>query len=148
MADMTPFLRKPIVPTVTAAFLALSCFPARAAMQAATSVDPDVAAAAGTSAVASGSFMWDLIAVVVPLLLVIAGLFAVLFFARRRYKLTGRDAALSIVQVLPVGPRERVVVLKTRADRVFAIGVGAQSLNLLAELDAADIAVDTGKPEI
>ncbi|QOW22853.1 FliO/MopB family protein [Novilysobacter avium] len=147
MADMTLFPRHPIA-TATASLLALGCFPARAAMQAATSVDPDLAAAAGTPAAASGSFMWDLIAVVVPLLLVIAGLFAILFFARRRYKLTGRDAALSIVQVLPVGPRERVVVLKTRADRVFAIGVGAQSLNLIAELDAADIAVDAGDPGI
>ncbi len=148
MADMIHFLRNQIAPTFTAAWLAMSWFPAGAATQTATSVDSNPAAATGTPAVASGSFIWDLIAVVVPLLLVIAGLFAVLFFARRRYKLTGRDAALSIVQVLPVGPRERVVVVRTRADRVFAIGVGAQSLNLIAELDAADVAVDAGKPEI
>lgn len=144
MADLTHFLRHPMVPTVTAAWLALSWLPARAAMQA--TVDTDLAAATGTPVVASGSFLWDLVAVVVPLLLVIAGLVAVLFFARRRYRLTGRDAALSIVQILPVGPRERVVVLRTRADRVFAIGVGAQSLNLIAELDAADVAVDSTKP--
>ncbi|QOW20342.1 flagellar biosynthetic protein FliO [Lysobacter ciconiae] len=146
MADTTHATRNPIASTVIAAWLALSCFTARAGMQDPTVAEADLAAAAGAPVVASGSLVWDLVAVVVPLLLVIAGLVAVLFFARRRYRLTGRDAALSIVQVLPVGPRERVVVLRTRADRVFAIGVGAQSLTLIAELDAADVAVDAVKP--
>lgn len=141
MADMIHFLRNSIALPVATAWLALSCLPVHAATQAATVADTDPVAAVAP-AIAPGSFIWDLVAVVVPLLLVIAGLFAVLFYARRRYKLTGREAALSIVQVLPVGPRDRVVVLRTRADRVFAIGVGAHSLNLIAELDAADVAVD------
>lgn len=146
MAEPSRILRTSIASLIAAAWVALACLSAPVAAQ--TSPDAAVgnAATAAPPAAASGSFLWDLVAVVVPLLLVIAGLFAVLYFARRRYKLTGRDAALSIVQVLPVGPRERVVVLRTRADRVFAIGVGPQSLNLIAELDTADIAVDPGPP--
>lgn len=115
----------------------LLAWPAHTLAGAATALPGTAEPAAAT---ASGSFLWDLLAVVVPLLLIIAGLFAVLYYARRRYKLTGRHAPLAIVQVLPVGPRERLVVVRTRADRVFAIGVGPQSLNLIAELDPADIA--------
>ena len=146
MADPTRFLRTFIPSLAAAMWVALACLFAPIAAQTTADTAAGNAAATAPPAAVSGSFLWDLVAVVVPLLLVIAGLFAVLYFARRRYKLTGRDAALSIVQVLPVGPRERVVVLRTRADRVFAIGVGPQSLNLIAELDAADIAVDPAPP--
>ena len=140
MADL---MRAPRL-SVSAIFWSASVFPAglpamAAAQDAGTTAS---AASAAPQAAASGSFLWDLVAVLVPLLLVIAALLAVLYFARRRYKLTGRDAALSIVQVLPVGPRDRVVVLRTRADRVFAIGVGPQSLNLIAELTTADIGMN------
>lgn len=85
------------------------------------------------------SFVGELLAIVLPLAVVIAGLVAVLHFARRRYRLTGRDASLSIVQVLPVGPRERIVLVRTRAGRVFAVGVSAQSLNLITRLEPDDI---------
>ncbi len=84
----------------------------------------------------------DLIAVVVPVLLVIGVLVAVLYHARRRNRLTGPDAALSVVQILPVGPRERVVVVRTRNDRYLAVGVGTQALSLIAELDPRDVALD------
>ena len=79
-------------------------------------------------------------AIVLPLAAVVAGLFVVLHLARKRYGITGRDASLSIVQVLPVGPRERIVLVRTRAGRVFAVGVGAQSLSLIAQLEPDDIA--------
>lgn len=122
----------------------LLAWPVHAMAEAAAALPATTAPATATAA--SGSFLWDLMAVVVPLLLIIACLVAVLYFARRRYKLTGRNAPLAIVQVLPVGPRERLVVVRTRADRVFAIGVGPQSLNLIAELDPADIALEPTTP--
>src|SRR5690606_10197670 len=73
-----------------------------------------LAAHAAVPAAEGGSIAADVVAVLIPLLLVIAVLVAVLFYARRRYRLTGAGAALSVVQILPVGPRERVVVVRTR----------------------------------
>lgn len=100
--------------------------------------------ALSTTPAASGGtdVVGDVIAVLVPLLLVIGVLVAVLYHARRRYRLTGPGAALSVVQILPVGPRERVVVVRTRNDRYLAVGVGAQTLSLIAELDPRDVALD------
>lgn len=89
---------------------------------------------------AQPSFIGELLAIVLPLAAVIAAAFVVLHLARRRYGITGRDASLSIVQVLPVGPRERIVLVRTRAGRVFAVGVSAQSLSLIAQLQPDDIA--------
>lgn len=87
------------------------------------------------------SLLGEVLAIVLPLLFIIGGLVAVLVIARRRFGLTGSDAPLSIVQILPVGPRERIVLVKTRAGRVLAIGVAAQSLTLLARLDQDDVYV-------
>jgi len=89
---------------------------------------------------AKPSFIGELLAIVLPLAAVVAALFVVLHLARKRYGITGRDASLSIVQVLPVGPRERIVLVRTRAGRVFAVGVSAQSLNLITQLEPDDIA--------
>lgn len=97
-------------------------------------------AAAPAAAQAKPSFIGELLAVVLPLAAVVVALFVVLHLARRRYGITGRDASLSIVQVLPVGPRERIVLVRTRAGRVFAVGVGAQSLSLITQLEPDDIA--------
>lgn len=85
------------------------------------------------------SFFGELLSIVVPLVFIILGLLAVLHFARRRYGLTGQDAPMSVVQVLPLGPRERIVLVKTRSGRVFAVGVAAQSVNLITDLDPADL---------
>lgn len=106
-------------------------------------------AAAPAAAQAKPSFIGELLAVVLPLAAVVVALFVVLHLARRRYGITGRDASLSIVQVLPVGPRERIVLVRTRAGRVFAVGVSAQSLNLITQLEPDDIATpaeDVKKP--
>lgn len=81
----------------------------------------------------------DILGIVLPLLFVIAALLVVLRLLRKRYGLTGSDAPLAVVQIVPVGPRERVVLLRTRAGKVLAVGVAAQSVNLLAELQEADI---------
>ncbi len=96
--------------------------------------------AASAAAPAKSSFLAELLAIVLPLAAVIAGLWVVLHLARKRYGITGRDASLSIIQVLPVGPRERIVLVRTRAGRVFAVGVGAQSLSLITQLQPDDIA--------
>ena len=100
---------------------------------------PLAAAGASPAAGQSTSFFGELLSIVVPLVFIILGLFAVLHFARRRYGLTGQDAPMSVVQVLPLGPRERIVLVKTRSGRVFAVGVAAQSVNLITDLDPADL---------
>lgn len=87
------------------------------------------------------SLLGEVLSIVLPVLFIIAALVAVLVFARRRFGLTGHDAPLSIVQILPVGPRERIVLVRTRAGRVLAVGVAAQSLTLLAQLDHDDVHV-------
>ena len=69
----------------------------------------------------------------------IAGLLVVLRLLLRRYRLTGADAPLSILQILPLGPRERLVLVKARSGRVFTVGVGAQSVNFVTDLDPADL---------
>ena len=89
---------------------------------------------------ASSSFAGELLAIVLPLAFIIAGLLVVLRLVRRRYGLTGSDTPLSILQILPLGPRERLVLVKSRSGRVFTVGVGAQSVNFITELDAGDLA--------
>jgi flagellar biogenesis protein FliO len=91
------------------------------------------------SAQPTTSVLGEVLAIVLPLLFIIGALVAVLIFARRRFGLTGQDAPLSIVQILPVGPRERIVLVRTRAGRVMAVGVAAHSLTLLARLEHDDV---------
>lgn len=88
---------------------------------------------------ATSSVAGELLAILLPLAFIIAGLLVVLRLVRRRYKLTGADAPLSILQILPLGPRERLVLVKARSGRVFTIGVAAQSVNFVTELDPDDI---------
>lgn len=95
-------------------------------------------ATAGTQA-AAPSFAGEVIGILLPLALVILVLVAVLYFIRRRFGLTGQDAPLSILQILPVGSRERIVVVKSRSGRVFAVGVGAQTVTLITNLEQSDI---------
>jgi flagellar biogenesis protein FliO len=87
----------------------------------------------------SVSFIGELVSIVLPLAFIILVLVAVLHFARRRYGTTGQDAPLSVVQIVPLGPRERIVLLKTRTGRLFAVGVAAQSVNLITDLDPAEL---------
>ncbi|MCD9007295.1 flagellar biosynthetic protein FliO [Luteimonas sp. XNQY3] len=87
----------------------------------------------------SDSFVGELLAIVIPLVLIIAGLLFLLRLVRRRYGLSGTDAPLTVLQILPVGPRERVVLVKSRAGRVFAIGVGAQAVTFITDLDNDDL---------
>ena len=99
-------------------------------------------AAAAPARTPSDSFVGELLAIVIPLVLIIAGLLFLLRLVRRRYGLSGTDAPLTVLQILPVGPRERVVLVKSRAGRVFAIGVGAQSVTFITDLDSDDLKSD------
>ena|SRR5690606_13965517 len=85
------------------------------------------------------SIAGEVLGILLPLALIIVVLVAVLYFIRRRFGLTGRDAPLSIVQILPVGSRERIVVVKSRSGRVFAVGVGAQTVSLITNLEQSDL---------
>ena len=128
-----PFPLRPVLPRpllrLCAALAAWPCWSAAAAP-----------AAKPAGAAEPPSFFFELLSIMLPVAVVLVGLIAVLYYLRKRHGLTARDAPLTILQVLPVGPRERVVVLRTRSGRALAIGVGGQSPNLIAELDPADIA--------
>lgn len=93
------------------------------------------------------SFFGEIVSIVVPLAFIILVLLAVLHLARRRYGATGQDATLSVVQILPLGPRERIVLLKTRTGRLFAVGVTAQSVRLITDLDPAELVATRSAPE-
>ena len=95
-------------------------------------------ATAGAQA-AAPSFVGEVMGILLPLALVILVLIAVLYLIRRRFGLTGQDAPLSILQILPVGSRERIVVVKSRSGRVFAVGVGAQTVTLITNLEQSDV---------
>lgn len=118
------------------------------ALAAAALPEAALAAAPAAPMQPAPTFFSELVSIVLPLAFIILGLFLVLHFARRRYGLAGRGAALSVVQVLPLGPRERLVLVKTHGGRVLAVGVSSQSVQLVAELDPADLPpaepVDTG----
>ncbi|KLJ00564.1 flagellar biosynthetic protein FliO [Luteimonas sp. FCS-9] len=96
-------------------------------------------AAATPPAVANDSFVGEMLAIVLPLVFIIAGLLFLLRLLRRRYGLSGGETPLTVVQILPVGPRERLVVVRSRAGRAFAIGVGAQSVTFVTDLDVDDL---------
>jgi len=85
------------------------------------------------------SYVWELIAILLPLAIIIMFLLVLLRLLRRRFGLAGPDAPLSVVQVLPVGPRERIVVLRSRAGRAFAVGVSANAVTLVSMLDDDDL---------
>ena len=97
------------------------------------------AAAPAATQPAPDSIAGEVIGILLPLALVIIALVAVLYLVRRRFGLTGQDAPLSILQILPVGSRERIVVVKSRSGRVFAVGVGAQTVTLITNLEQSDI---------
>ena len=99
------------------------------------------ASATPTPPVATGSsYVWELLAILLPLAFIILCLLLLLRLLRRRFGLAGPDAPLTVVQVLPVGPRERLVVVRSRAGRAFAIGVSANAVTLVSTLDEDDLA--------
>ncbi|MGH8032688.1 MAG: flagellar biosynthetic protein FliO [Luteimonas sp.] len=97
------------------------------------------AAVAAAMPAESSSALGELLGIVLPLALLIVALLAVLYLLRRRFGLTGQDAPLTILQILPVGPRERLVLVRSRAGRVFAIGVASQNVRFITNLEPADL---------
>jgi len=130
----------PLLRSAVRLCLIAACAPLAALAQAAAPAAKPAAAAAPAAAAQPPSLFLEFVAIVLPVAVVLGGLVAVLYFLRKRHGLTARDAPLSVLQVLPIGPRERIVVLRTRSGRALAVGVAGQSLNLIAELDPADIA--------
>jgi len=118
----TPRRHVPILPTSLAAALWSSA-----------------GAAAPAPAPEDTPYIWELLAILLPLAFIIVCLLVLLRVLRRRFGLSGPDAPLSVVQVLPVGPRERIVVLRSRAGRAFAVGVSAGSVRLISDLDSEDL---------
>lgn len=100
---------------------------------------PGLAKATAAQQGAAPTAAGELMGILLPLALIIIVLLAVAYLVRRRFGLTGRDAPLSVVQILPVGPRERIVLVQSRSGRLFAVGVSGQSVTLITNLDAADL---------
>ncbi len=102
---------------------------ALAAVPLASAADP---AAAATAEAMPGSSA--LLALVVPLLAVVFALAALWWMLRRQSGRGGAAGPARIVQVLAVGPRERVLIVDHDAQR-FMLGVTQSSISLLADLD-------------
>lgn len=135
-----PLLRSAVRSGLARACLAFACCAPWAAFAAAPAAP---ASAAPAAAAQPPSLLFEFAAILLPVAVVLGGLVAVLYVLRKRHGLTARDAPLSVLQILPIGPRERIVVLRTRSGRALAVGVGGQSLSLIAELDPDDIAPAT-----
>lgn len=100
------------------------------------------ASAGDSTASAAPSLLAEVLAVLVPLAFILLALLAVLLLLKRQFRSSKNIAPLSIVQVLSLGPRERIVVIRTLAGRVLTIGVSPHTLGLIAELDIDDIEQD------
>lgn len=74
------------------------------------------------------------LSLLLPLLVVLGALLAALVWLNRSRGLYRNDGPLKIVQVLPVSPRERVVVLDSGA-RLMVVGVASGRVSLLSMLD-------------
>ena len=72
-----------------------------------------------------------------PLLVVLGSLLAALVWLNRSRGLYKNDGPLKVVQVLPVSPRERVVVLETQS-KLMVIGVATGRVTLLSMLDSTE----------
>jgi flagellar protein FliO/FliZ len=121
----TPLIRLAFAATLDLAPAA--AWPQQPAATAAPAVEP------------GGSFLGELLAILLPLALVIVVLIVVLRLVRRRYGLSGGDAPLSVVQIVPLGPRERLVLVKTRSGRVFTVGVGLHAVHFVTDIDPRDL---------
>lgn len=81
----------------------------------------------------------SVLGLIVPLLTVAFALVALWWIMRRNSGRSGAAGPLRIVQVLAVGPRERVIVVD-HASRRFMLGVTPSTINVLADLDGKDAA--------
>jgi flagellar protein FliO/FliZ len=73
------------------------------------------------------------------LVVVVAAIFVTAFLYKRLGpRLPGGSSLLKSVATLPLGPRERLVVVRV-ADRWLVLGVTAQSIQPLADLEAKEL---------
>lgn len=79
----------------------------------------------------------ELIAILLPLGLIVVALLGVLIWARRRAGLSAGAGPLSIEQVLGVGTRERIVLLRAGSRRLI-VGVTGSGISRLGELNDGD----------
>jgi len=88
----------------------------------------------------SVSFGQQLLGLLLPLLLVIGLLIGTLVLLQRRYQTGKLDGPLTIAQVLPVGAKQRIIVLQEDS-RSFAVGVTSESIHFLTELSNTETKV-------
>jgi flagellar protein FliO/FliZ len=82
----------------------------------------------------------SLLRVSVALLLVLAAVFAAAWFSRRMHGVgSARSAALEVIAQLPLGPRERAVLVRVGTQQVL-LGVASGNVRALHVLPAAEIA--------
>ena len=103
-----------------------------------------VATAAETAGAASDAPDFSLTALIVPLLAVVFALAALLWIVRRRGMAGSGAGPARIVQVLGVGPRERVLVVDCDSRR-FLLGITASTITLLSEIDTENAASETSR---
>lgn len=94
------------------------------------------AVSAGAQAqIASTEGAPGLIDLLLPLIVVIAAGVAAWWLMRRRGGLVRSDGPVQLVQVLPLGPRERVLVLRA-GERLLVCGATPAQITLIAQLPA------------
>lgn len=81
----------------------------------------------------------SILSLAVPLLAVAFALVALWWILRRGSGRNGAMGPVRIVQVLAVGPRERVVIVDHDSRR-FMLGVTPSAISMLADLDGKDAA--------
>ena len=94
---------------------------------------PSLAQAPVSSSDKSGTVWAELLSIMLPLGLIVVGLLAVLFWARRRATAQFGSGPLVIEQVLGVGTRERIVLLSV-GSRKLIVGVTPASISRLGEV--------------
>ena len=77
------------------------------------------------------------LSLLLPLLVVLGSLLAALVWLNRSRGLYKNEGPLKVVQVLPVSPRERIVVLETQS-KLMVIGVATGRVTLLSMLDSTE----------
>jgi flagellar protein FliO/FliZ len=99
------------------------------------------------------SFVMSFLSMIVALAVVLAAAWVVLRFMRNRMQggagatTGGADDALRFVRALPVGTKERVVIVEHRGER-WMLGVTAGGISTIARWPSTEesAAVGTGKP--
>lgn len=95
-----------------------------------------------------GALIWSVLALILSLALVLGLAWGAIFLLRRwqdralgaREAGNGHDRPLRFVRALPLGQRERVVLIEV-GEETMLLGIGAGGVTLLSRWDAAGAAV-------